>query len=212
MASRKREFDLAECYALCDSWLRQGTFAGYWLGRLIHEVARLRGLLSIGRVAMAFGLKREKRLRARIAKLEAQVVVRQALDDRPLDDDLNVLWNRCDARAPLSLADQRELYDWLQEKDVTISDYDKKIVDRDKKIVGLETEIVAMLSTGLLLNARWVGGWCVVYPNSNFDTQCKRLVELGAWKRKLFSLDNTVSYRPIESQELAESGAERSER
>ncbi len=52
----------------------------------------------------------------------------QGIVDRPLDDDLNVLWHRCKDQEPLSLAEQRELYDWLQEKDVVMGDQGERIV------------------------------------------------------------------------------------
>lgn len=50
-----------------------------------------------------------------------------AILDRPLDDDSNVLLDRCEARKPLSLADQRELFEWFEERGKIIADYDEQI-------------------------------------------------------------------------------------
>ncbi len=51
-----------------------------------------------------------------------------AIADRPLHDDLNVLLARCENQEPLSLADQRELFAWLEEKDLIIADMDERLV------------------------------------------------------------------------------------
>ncbi len=58
-----------------------------------------------------------------------------AIADRPLHDDLNVLLARCENQEPLSLAEQREMYAWLEERDGIIGDYDEKI-ERLEAIVG----------------------------------------------------------------------------
>jgi hypothetical protein len=50
-----------------------------------------------------------------------------ALANRPLDDDANMLLNRCEAKEPLSLAEQHELYLWFEERGETIADYDETI-------------------------------------------------------------------------------------
>jgi len=47
--------------------------------------------------------------------------------NRPLDDDSNVLLNRCEDREPLSLAEQRELYLWFEERGQRVIDLEDKI-------------------------------------------------------------------------------------
>ena len=49
------------------------------------------------------------------------------LFNRPLDDDANVLLNRCAAQEPLSLEEQRELYLWLEERGRIIGDLEEQI-------------------------------------------------------------------------------------
>ena len=213
MAERKRKFDLAECYDECDLWLKSNSFVGMWLGRLIHEVARLRGLLSIGRVALAMGLRRETRLRVRNAKLETEnrrLRGMKAPTGELSREQQALAWEMVWSAAwemgmrsfwptPKSTNAER-VVQWMAS------------LQQAGEVKQLRAEIVAMLSTGLLLNARWVDGWCLVHPGSNFDTQYKRLVELGAWECRSdpdnvecqFDEQNN-SYRPIESQEPAES-------
>jgi hypothetical protein len=62
-----------------------------------------------------------------ITRLRATIAATKAIDDRPLDDDLNVLWGRCEDKEPLSIAEQRELYAWLQEKDGIMGELDEKV-------------------------------------------------------------------------------------
>ena len=63
-----------------------------------------------------------------LLRQQDELEAHEALDNRPLNDDLNALIDRCNRRGALSLADQRELWLWLEERDSIISDYDEKIV------------------------------------------------------------------------------------
>jgi hypothetical protein len=66
--------------------------------------------------------------------LDGKVAEYEAIEDRPLDDDSNCLLNRCEAREPLSRADQRELFAWFEERGGVISDYEDEIQQfREKK-------------------------------------------------------------------------------
>ncbi len=57
--------------------------------------------------------------------------IRLADMEAPLDDDLNVLLKHCEDKVPLSLAEQRELFDWLEERDGIISDLQEKLDKAD---------------------------------------------------------------------------------
>ena len=53
--------------------------------------------------------------------------------ETPLDDDLNVLLEHCEHRLPLSLAEQHELFDWLEEKDSIIGDMQEQLDKASEK-------------------------------------------------------------------------------
>ncbi len=91
------------------------------------------------------------RSRKHCGELRAEIESLQAIADRPLDDDLNVLLGRCDDKEPLSLAEQEELYAWLNEKDVIMGEALEKAEGLQAEQVKLKQGIVA--ASGLLLAA-----------------------------------------------------------
>lgn len=74
----------------------------------------------------------------------AELATLQTIRDRAFDGDTNDLQNRMESREPLSLADQREVYEWLQEKEIILGDYDEKIVAREAELATAKAEVVAL--------------------------------------------------------------------
>ncbi|MCP4540422.1 MAG: hypothetical protein GY832_25060 [Chloroflexi bacterium] len=68
----------------------------------------------------------------------------QATLDRPLDDDSNVLLARCDDREPLSLAEQKELFAWFEERGVTVSELEEQIEQLQAENADLKAKLTAM--------------------------------------------------------------------
>ncbi len=117
---------------------------GHWVererGRVL--VCRTHPSLQILWDSEACDLARE------FEEMQATIKQLKAIVDRPLADDLNVLLNRCEAQEPLSAADQRELYEWMQERDGTIvqlqaaNDGQKEaICNQMRTIQALQTEV-----------------------------------------------------------------------
>lgn len=81
---------------------------------------------------------------AELTAAKAELATLQTIRDRVFDGDVNDLQNRMESREPLSLADQHELYEWLQEKDIIIGDYDEKIVAQEAELTAAKAELVAL--------------------------------------------------------------------
>lgn len=78
----------------------------------------------------------------RETELQQQLAESEAVLNRPLHDDLNVLLNRCEASEPLSLADQRELYEWLEERGRAIAKLENQIVEAEARAALAEHQLV----------------------------------------------------------------------
>lgn len=77
-------------------------------------------------------------------KLLREIERLQAILSRPLNDDSNVLLNRCENKEPLSLAEQRELYEWLEESRNTVCVLDEKTCDLEDKLKEAASEIESL--------------------------------------------------------------------
>lgn len=88
------------------------------------DVVRLRAGATEGPAAV---LQRLIEATDRLSAAATQLLRRNLIRDRPLDDDLNVLIARCEKREDLSLADQRELWEWLEERGSIMSDLEEQV-------------------------------------------------------------------------------------
>jgi predicted nucleic acid-binding Zn-ribbon protein len=84
-----------------------------------------------------------------LAEKDRQIAALQAVLNRPLSDDTNVVLNHAEKGELLSLAEQHELYEWLGERGDTVAEQEEQIAaltaERDslrKRIAHLETGIV----------------------------------------------------------------------
>ncbi len=75
----------------------------------------------------------------RLERAAVEIKDRNLVRDRPLADDLNVLIARCKDHEELSEAEQRELWEWLEERDGIIGDMDEQIEELRAKLSTKET-------------------------------------------------------------------------
>ena len=99
----------------------------------------------------------ESRVAGQICRAEAAeavVAATKAIEERALNDDLNVLWNRCEDQEPLSIAEQRELYLWWQEKDAATGDLNEKVELLNAIVEPLEALLFAPNAPGTVWRRR----------------------------------------------------------
>lgn len=106
-----------------------------------EEITKLRAALAVPEVYAGVVTTNLEMERDRLAEELAQL---RSILDRPLADDANVLLNLAQAGEPLSLAEQRDLYAWLEERDELLADADDALGIRDNQI-SVFTERLANL-------------------------------------------------------------------
>lgn len=116
------EHRLSEAFERINNQIEHLSEKDARIADLVAQLADLNDILSSMR-------DENHRLAERLAGTNEQIEQLRAVLDRPLHDDANVLLNRCEAGDPLSLAEQQELFRWLEERGHTIAEQEARIAE-----------------------------------------------------------------------------------